>query len=149
MEVKSESSTEEIKRLRRCINDLLSILALPGTRTGAAAPRIVGNLLDALASMLSLDFRLCAFKRSYWWPRMDPSSRNVTTPGAGPLATETLADSAVLPSSELFSAEREITVAAALAGAATTDTVRMEDTLPLNARWKPAFPAVHQWHRCV
>jgi PAS domain S-box-containing protein len=56
MEAQSESSTEEIKRLRRCINDLLSILTLPATWTGGTAPRIVGNLLDALVSMLSLDF---------------------------------------------------------------------------------------------
>jgi PAS domain S-box-containing protein len=56
MEAQSESSTEEIKHLRRCINDLLSILTLPATWTGGTAPRIVGNLLDALVRMLSLDF---------------------------------------------------------------------------------------------
>jgi len=56
MEAQPESSTEEIKRLRRCINDLLSILTLPATWTGGTAPRIVGNLLDALVRMLSLDF---------------------------------------------------------------------------------------------
>jgi len=56
MEAQSEGSTEEIKHLRRCINDLLSILTLPATWTGGTAPRIVGNLLDALVRMLSLDF---------------------------------------------------------------------------------------------
>ncbi len=56
MEAQSESSTEEIKHLRRCINDLLSILTLPATWTGGTAPRIVGNLLDALVRMLSVDF---------------------------------------------------------------------------------------------
>jgi PAS domain S-box-containing protein len=35
---------------------LLSILALPATWTGSAAPRIVASLLDALTNMLSLDF---------------------------------------------------------------------------------------------
>ncbi|MGC1450831.1 MAG: PAS domain S-box protein [Candidatus Sulfotelmatobacter sp.] len=56
MEAQSESSTEEIKHLRRCINDLLSILTLPATWSGSTGPRIVGNLLDALVRMLSLDF---------------------------------------------------------------------------------------------
>jgi len=56
MEAQSEGSTEEIKHLRRCINNLLSILTLPATWTGGTAPRIVGNLLDALVRMLSLYF---------------------------------------------------------------------------------------------
>lgn len=54
--VQPESSAREIKRLRRCINDLVSILALPATWTGSEQSRIVGDLLGALLSMLSLDF---------------------------------------------------------------------------------------------
>ena len=56
MAVQPESSTEEIKLLRRCINDLVSVLALPAMWTGGSPSQIVGNLLDALMSMLSLDF---------------------------------------------------------------------------------------------
>ena len=56
MAVQPEIPAEEIRRLRRCINDLVSILALPATWTGNQRSRIVGDLLDALLSMLGLDF---------------------------------------------------------------------------------------------
>jgi PAS domain S-box-containing protein len=56
MAVQSESPAEEIKRLRHCINDLLSVLALPATWTGGEPSRVIGILLDALLNMLSLDF---------------------------------------------------------------------------------------------
>ena len=51
-----ESPAEEIKLLRRCINDLVSVLALPATWTGSEPSRIVGNFLEALLKMLDLDF---------------------------------------------------------------------------------------------
>ena len=41
MAVQPESPAEEIKRLRRCINDLVSVLALPATWTGSEPSRIV------------------------------------------------------------------------------------------------------------
>ena len=56
MAVQPEIPAEEIRRLRRCVNDLVSILALPATWTGNQRSRIVGDLLDALLSMLGLDF---------------------------------------------------------------------------------------------
>jgi len=56
MPVEPESPTAEIRHLRRCINDLVSVLALPATWTGGTASQIVGASLDALVSMLSLDF---------------------------------------------------------------------------------------------
>ena len=56
MAVQAESPAEEIKRLRRCISDLVSVLALPAAWTGSEPSRIMGNLLDALLSMLNLDF---------------------------------------------------------------------------------------------
>ena len=62
MEVGPGSHAEEIRHLRRCINDLVSVLALPATWTGGAPSQIVGNSIDALVSMLSLD-RLRAAKR--------------------------------------------------------------------------------------
>jgi PAS domain S-box-containing protein len=56
MAAEPESPAEEVRQLRRCINDLVSVLALPATWTGGAALQIVGNSLDALLNMLSLDF---------------------------------------------------------------------------------------------
>jgi PAS domain S-box-containing protein len=56
MAAQPESPAEEIRRLRRCISDLVSVLALPATWSGGAPSQIVGNSLDALVSMLSLDF---------------------------------------------------------------------------------------------
>ncbi len=64
MAVQPESSAEEIQRLRRCINDLVSILGLPATWTGSEPSRIVGDLLGALLSILSLDFVYARLKDS-------------------------------------------------------------------------------------
>jgi GAF domain-containing protein len=50
-----EHPADEIKRLQRCNNDLVSVLALPAMWTGAEASRIVHTLLDALMGMLDLD----------------------------------------------------------------------------------------------
>lgn len=46
---------EEIKRLQRCINDLVSVLALPAIWAGGDQPQVVETLLDALMGMLALD----------------------------------------------------------------------------------------------
>ena len=59
-----ESPAEEVRRLRRCINDLVSLLALPATWTAGAPSQIVGNSLDALLSMLSLDFIYARLRES-------------------------------------------------------------------------------------
>jgi PAS domain S-box-containing protein len=50
-----ENSADEIKRLRRCNNDLISVLALPAIWTGADASKIVYTLLDTLLGLLHLD----------------------------------------------------------------------------------------------
>jgi hypothetical protein len=55
MEVQLEHPAEEIKRLQRCINDLVSVLALPAIWTGGEPSQIVSTLLDALLGMLRLD----------------------------------------------------------------------------------------------
>ncbi len=51
-----ELPADEIKRLQRCINDLVSLLALPAIWSGSEPPQIVDILLDALLRMLRLDF---------------------------------------------------------------------------------------------
>ncbi len=47
---------EQAARLRRCLNDLVSIIALPALWTGGEPPRIVDTLLDALVGMLDAAF---------------------------------------------------------------------------------------------
>jgi two-component sensor histidine kinase len=49
-------SAREIKRLQRCINDLISLLGLPAVWTGREPAEIVSSLLDTLLGMLRLDF---------------------------------------------------------------------------------------------
>jgi PAS domain S-box-containing protein len=46
---------EEIKRLQRCNNDLVSLFALPAMWSGGEPAQIVQTLLDALVRMLQLD----------------------------------------------------------------------------------------------
>jgi formate hydrogenlyase transcriptional activator len=55
MQVQLEHPAQEIKRLQRCLNDLVSVLALPAMWTGGEPLQIVNTLLDALLGMLCLD----------------------------------------------------------------------------------------------
>jgi PAS domain S-box-containing protein len=50
-----ELPANEIKRLQRCNNDLVSILALPAIWSGGEPSQIVNTFLDALLGMLGLD----------------------------------------------------------------------------------------------
>jgi PAS domain S-box-containing protein len=45
----------EVKRLQRCMNDLVSVLALPAVWSDCEPRRVVDTLLDALLVMLDLD----------------------------------------------------------------------------------------------
>ena len=56
MEKLLEDPAQEMKRLQRCINDLISVLALPATWIGSEPPPIVHSLLDGLLNTLNLDF---------------------------------------------------------------------------------------------
>jgi PAS domain S-box-containing protein len=55
MDVQTKDPAEEIKRLQRCLNDLISVLALPAMWSGGEPSQIVHTLLDALLRMLQLD----------------------------------------------------------------------------------------------
>src|SRR5438105_2861349 len=55
MDVRQEDTSGEIKRLKRCLNDLVSVLALPAMWSGSQPSQIVHTLLDALLGMLCLD----------------------------------------------------------------------------------------------
>src|SRR5260221_5905324 len=56
MKVQLEHPADEIKRLQRCINDLVSLLALRAMWSGSKPCDIVHTLLDSLLRMLDLDF---------------------------------------------------------------------------------------------
>src|SRR6202046_5004043 len=62
MSVRQEHTPEEVKRLERCLNDLVSVLALPAMWRGAQPSQIVHTLLDALLGMLCLDFVYARFE---------------------------------------------------------------------------------------
>ena len=51
-----EQTATEIKRLQGCINNLVSILALPARWSSHEVPQIVSTLLDGLVGLLRLDF---------------------------------------------------------------------------------------------
>jgi len=55
MKVQLEHPADEIKRLQRCINELVSLLALPAMWSGSTSSDIVQTLLDSLVRMLDLD----------------------------------------------------------------------------------------------
>jgi len=55
MEVLPELATGEVKHLQRCINDLVSLLALPAVWSGGDPSQVLHTLLDALMRMLRLD----------------------------------------------------------------------------------------------
>jgi formate hydrogenlyase transcriptional activator len=50
-----EDPAQEVKRLKRCINDVLSVVALPAMWAGSEPPQIVRTLVDVLLGVLDLD----------------------------------------------------------------------------------------------
>src|SRR5438128_2331554 len=80
MNVAPKQSLGEIKRLRRCINDLISFQTLPAVWSGLGADEIINTLLDALISALRLDFACARFNDSMDGPPIQavrlPSTHN-------------------------------------------------------------------------
>src|SRR5580692_4200061 len=62
MGVRPEDTSGEVKRLERCLNDLVSVLALPAMWSGSQPSQIVHTLLDALLGMLCLDLVYARFE---------------------------------------------------------------------------------------
>jgi PAS domain S-box-containing protein len=62
MDVQLEDTSAEVKRLERCLNDLVSVLALPAMWSGSQPSQIVHTLLDALLGMLCLDLVYARFE---------------------------------------------------------------------------------------
>jgi PAS domain S-box-containing protein len=56
MEEQVGDPAREVKRLQRCINDLVSVLALSAIWRGSEASQIVQTLLDTLLRMLDIEF---------------------------------------------------------------------------------------------
>ena len=56
MQKQSSDSATETKRLQRCMNDLVSVLALPAVWNISDSKRILDTFLDALMGILDLDF---------------------------------------------------------------------------------------------
>src|SRR6266566_1375316 len=57
-----EQTADEIRRLQGCINDLISVLAIPAMWRGQESAQIVSTLLDVLVGMLRLDFAYARLK---------------------------------------------------------------------------------------
>jgi PAS domain S-box-containing protein len=55
MDVQYEQAAGEIKRLQRCINDLVGLLALPAIWSGGDISQVLDTLLNTLMRMLRLD----------------------------------------------------------------------------------------------
>src|SRR6202046_5496348 len=55
MEAQPDLASGEVKHLQRCINDLVSLLALPAIWSGGNPSQVLHTLLDALMRMLRLD----------------------------------------------------------------------------------------------
>ncbi len=51
-----ESSADEVARLRRCVNDLVGLVALPALWEGGAPARVAATLLDAVYEVLDVSF---------------------------------------------------------------------------------------------
>jgi len=64
VEAKAEEAANEIKRLKACISNLISVQALPAIWSGGKPSQIVSALLDMLLEMLSLDFAYVRLKDS-------------------------------------------------------------------------------------
>src|SRR2546427_11201409 len=56
MEAETQRTTDEVKHLKACLNDLISVVALPAIWRGGEPSQIVSTLLDAVLGMLGLEF---------------------------------------------------------------------------------------------
>ncbi len=65
MEEQAQDPAREVKRLQRCVNDLVSLLALPATWIGSEPSQIVQTLLDVLLRMLGLEFAYARLNGAY------------------------------------------------------------------------------------
>jgi len=67
----TKNTTEEIKRLRGCLNDLVVVLSLPAIWTDSGPSHIADTLLDVLVRMLRLDFACVRLDDSFEGPKTE------------------------------------------------------------------------------
>jgi PAS domain S-box-containing protein len=65
MDVQLVDPAQEVKRLQRCINDLVSVLSLSSIWRGSEPAQNVQTLLDVLLRMLSLDFAYARLNEAF------------------------------------------------------------------------------------
>src|SRR2546422_74987 len=63
--METEHTADGIKDLKACINDLITVLALPAIWSNLEPSQIVSTLLEALAGMLRLDFAYARLSDSF------------------------------------------------------------------------------------
>src|SRR5437899_9022463 len=66
-----QNRDDSISRLQNCINNLISVLALPAIWSGSESSQVVGTLLDVLLAMLRLDFAYARLSESSDGPSFD------------------------------------------------------------------------------
>jgi PAS domain S-box-containing protein len=71
MHQQSTDSATDLKRLQRCMNDLVSVLALPAVWNVSESSRILDTFLDALMGILDLDFLYARARLSLREPPID------------------------------------------------------------------------------
>src|SRR5690242_271878 len=59
-----QHAADEVKQLEACIDDLIGLVTLPAKWSGCGPSDIVGTLLDALLSVLRLDFAYARLRES-------------------------------------------------------------------------------------
>ena len=85
MDAQPRDLAEEIKQLQRCVNDLISVLALPAMWSGGEPSQIAHALLDALLRMLQLDLVYVRLKETdgqapIEMVRFAPSQKRIAQP---------------------------------------------------------------------
>ena len=79
-----ETPTEEVARLRGCLNDLVGIMALPALWAGGEPQQITSTLLDALLGMLQLAFVFVRLNDPDGGPSIEVMRRNELLESADP-----------------------------------------------------------------
>jgi PAS domain S-box-containing protein len=92
----SDSSPEELVRLRGCLNDVVSVMGLPAVWGGTEPPQILATLMDALFGTLRLTFVLIRLSDPDGGPPIE--LMRIASPFEGTLRAQDLTDALGVPS---------------------------------------------------
>ena len=92
----SDSSPEELVRLRGCLNDVVSVMGLPAVWGGTEPPQILATLMDALFGMLRLTFVLIRLSDPDGGPPIE--LMRIASPFEGALRAQDVTDALGVPS---------------------------------------------------